>query len=106
MSPLLIHPVAVAAAVLLWLGVAVLLLSCVGAVAARDVRDRLHHVALAAVVGAPLVALSLALTAGSWRSGLKLLLIAGLLIATAPATSAATARAFGPARDADSAEDR
>ena len=81
------------ASVLLWAGCAAIVLACAGVALMRDTYDRLHFVAVAATVGAPLVVLSLALGAGSWRSALKLVLIGLLLAATGPATSAVTARA-------------
>lgn len=84
---------ALLAAVLLWTGCAGIVFACVGTLLMRDTYDRLHFVAVAATVGAPLVVASLALGAGSWRSALKLVLIGLLLAASGPVTSAVTARA-------------
>lgn len=86
-------PRALATDVLLAAGGLVLVLASVGLVVRRDVRDRIHYVSLAAVVGAPLVVLGLALSAASWRSGVKLVIIGMLLAGTGPAVSAATGRA-------------
>jgi monovalent cation/proton antiporter MnhG/PhaG subunit len=80
-------------AILLVLGCVCIVFACLGTALMRDTYDRLHFVAVAAMVGAPLVVVSLALDAGSWRSALKLLLIGLLLAAGGPVTSAVTARA-------------
>lgn len=77
---------------LVWAGVAVLLLACLGAAVLSDVRDRLHAVSVASVVGAPLATIGLAIGASTWQEATKLLLIGLLLLATAPATSAVTGR--------------
>lgn len=79
--------------VLLAAGGLVLVLAALGLVIRRDVRDRIHYAALAAVVGAPLVTLGLAVDASGWRAALKLLVIAALLAGTGPAVSAVTGRA-------------
>lgn len=78
---------------LLGLGCACMVLACVGTAVVPNVYDRLHFVAVAATIGAPLLVTALAVAASSWRSALKLLLIAALLAATGPATAAVTARA-------------
>jgi multisubunit Na+/H+ antiporter MnhG subunit len=80
------------AAVLLWAGVALLVVACLGSAVVRGMYERLHFVALAAAVGAPLVVVSLALRADAWAMTLKLLLICALLVGTGPATTAVTAR--------------
>jgi len=86
-------PVDLAADVLLAAGGAVLVLGAVGLVVRRDVRDRIHYAALTSVVGAPLVVVGLALTAGSWHPAVKLLLVGALLAGTGPALSTVTGRA-------------
>ncbi|MEP9381649.1 monovalent cation/H(+) antiporter subunit G [Nocardioides sp. KR10-350] len=88
----------VASDVLLVAGAAVLLLAAVGLVVRRDTRDRIHYAALAAVVGAPMMVVALALTAGGVRSAVKLLIIGALLAGTGPALSTATGHAVERAR--------
>lgn len=83
----------VVSAVLLWAGCACLVMACLGGVAMRGVYDRLHFVAIGAVLGAPLVVIALAITASGGRPALKLLLIGALLAATGPVTTVVTARA-------------
>jgi len=83
----------VASEVLLGAGGVTLVVAALGVVLQADVRDRLHYAALAAMVGAPLVVIGLALTAGSWHPAVKLLLIGALLAGTGPALTTVTARA-------------
>lgn len=90
--------------VLLWLGCGGLVVAALGAVLAQDVRDRLHHVAMATVVAAPLVVVSLAVAAPSWRSALKLLVIGALVALSGPITTAATARALATREDGSPAD--
>ncbi|MEX0429309.1 cation:proton antiporter [Nocardioides sp. DS6] len=93
----------VVAAVLLGAGALVLVIGALGLVVRRDVRDRIHYASLVAVLGAPLVVVGLALTAGSWHPALKLLLIGVLLAGTGPVLSTVTGRAVerstGPGRE-------
>lgn len=85
--------------VLLWAGVAALFVASLGVAAVRDAFDRLHFLAFAATVGAPLIVVSLALQASGWRSALKLVLIGAILFGTGPATTAVTARGRSRAGD-------
>jgi monovalent cation/proton antiporter MnhG/PhaG subunit len=75
-------------------GAVILLLSAVGQVLRRDVRDRIHYASLAAIVGAPLVALGLALVSTPWRSGVKIVLIGAVVVVSGPIVSSVTARAI------------
>lgn len=86
-------PLTVASDVLLWFGVGLSVLLCIGVAVVRDLLDRLHVVAAVTSVAVPLVVLSQALGAGSWRPALKIVLIALLLIVTGPVATVATARA-------------
>lgn len=90
--------------VLLWLGCGGLVVAALGAVLARDVRGRLHHVAMATVVAAPLVVASLAVAAPTWRAAVKLLAIGGLVALSGPVTTAATARALATREDTSAAD--
>jgi multicomponent Na+:H+ antiporter subunit G len=56
----------VATLVLLWAGIGVTMLSCLGAVRARRVYVRLHYLSPATSIGAPLTGLALAVANG-WR---------------------------------------
>jgi multisubunit Na+/H+ antiporter MnhG subunit len=77
--------------VLLWAGVAVLVVAALGCTLARDVRDRLHHVSLAVMAGLPLVVVSQCVAHPSQVP--KLLVILAVQVVGAPALTAATARA-------------
>lgn len=89
------------ALLLVWAGCAGLVLACLGALALGDPRDRIHALSVAVICGVVPIATGLALTAGSVRGGAKIVVIAALLVATAPATSAATGHAFGARRERD-----
>jgi multisubunit Na+/H+ antiporter MnhG subunit len=93
----------IASHVLVWIGCGGLALACLGALALRDVRDRVHALAVAVVCGVIPVAAGLVLTSGSLRSGAKIVIIALLLVATAPATSAATGHAVDARREEEGA---
>lgn len=79
--------------VLLVAGAAWLLVAALGLLLRRDVRDRIHYAALAAMVGAPLVVVALAVTADGWQLAVKLLVIAALIAGTGPVLSSVTGRA-------------
>lgn len=79
--------------VVLWFGVGLCVLLSVGVAVVRELFDRLHVVAAVTSVAVPLVIVSQALTADSWRSALKVVFIAGLLVVTGPVATVATARA-------------
>jgi multicomponent Na+:H+ antiporter subunit G len=81
------------AGALLVSGVGIQVLACAGALAARDVFDRLHLVAPAAVLGAPLVCAAVLVNESLNQAGLHAMLVAVVLLATAPVLTHATARA-------------
>jgi multisubunit Na+/H+ antiporter MnhG subunit len=84
--------VSVAGAVLVWLGVAVAVLSAVAAVGLAPVIPRLHAVTPVTVLAGPLVGVGLALRSGWSLTTATLLLITLLLAVTGPALGAVTAR--------------
>jgi multisubunit Na+/H+ antiporter MnhG subunit len=79
-----------AADVLLWAGVAITALSCLGALTFRRVYQRLHYLAPMTSIGAPLVGLALAVANG-WGLTMALdVFIVFLLAITGPVIEAAT----------------
>jgi multicomponent Na+:H+ antiporter subunit G len=78
--------------VLVWLGVAVTVLSAVAALRLRRLLTRLHALTPVTVLGGPLVGVGLALRSGWTLTTATLLLIALLLALTGPALGAITAR--------------
>lgn len=80
----------VAEAVLLWLGIAVLVV-CGWGLLSHKVLDRLHYATLGAMVGMPLVLVSQCVATPS--SIPKLVVVILLQVAGAPALTIATARA-------------
>lgn len=85
----------IAALVVLWCGVGVVGFSAIGALIVREFADRLHFLSPAAVLGAPLVIIGVAIDSTPGRTMAKLIFIAVLLAASGPVTAVATARA-GP----------
>jgi multicomponent Na+:H+ antiporter subunit G len=81
------------AGALLAAGVGVQLLSCVGLLVARTTFDRLHFVAPATVLGAPLVCAAVTVNESFSQGGIHALLVGGILLATGPVITHATARA-------------
>ena len=80
---------------LVWLGVAVELVCCVGLVAMRTAIDRLHYAGAATVVGPVLVAAAVCLEEGLFTvSGLNAIAVALLLALLGGALGVATARAI------------
>jgi multisubunit Na+/H+ antiporter MnhG subunit len=78
---------------LVWLGVAVELVCCVGLVAMRTAIDRLHYAGAATVVGPALVAAAVCLEEGLFTvSGLNAIAVALLLALLGGALGIATAR--------------
>ncbi|MFD3457089.1 cation:proton antiporter [Streptomyces sp. NPDC058691] len=77
---------------LLVAGSAVLLLSAVAMVLLPGPYARLHALSPAASLGAPLIALAVAVETGPGRAALKLLLIGALLAAAGPVTTMAIGR--------------
>lgn len=86
-------PLQLVSDIVLWLGIALCVLLSIGMAVVRDLFDRLHVVSAVTSVAVPLVIVSQALTADSWRPALKLVFIAALLVVTGPMTTVATARA-------------
>lgn len=87
------------ALVLLWLGVAAVALSAIGVLVVRDDFARLHFVTPAAVVGVPLIALSLVVDMGLSSSAAQVAVIAVLTAASAPVVTSATGHAFRRERE-------
>jgi len=83
----------VVAYVLLGVGIAAVLLSCVGVLAMRNVFDKLHFTAPAATVGAFAIALAIVVKEGWSPASLKAVLVFVLLAVTNPVVTHATARA-------------
>ncbi|MFC1415857.1 cation:proton antiporter [Streptacidiphilus cavernicola] len=80
------------ALVLLALGVAVLVVSAVALLVLPAPFTRLHALAPATSLGAPLIVLALAVDTGPGRAAVKLLFIGGLLAVAGPVTTMAIAR--------------
>jgi multicomponent Na+:H+ antiporter subunit G len=80
-------------AVLLGLGVAAALLSCVGVLVMRNALDRLHFTAPASTVSPVLFALAVLVEEPLSSAGVKAVLVAALIIITTPVLTHATARA-------------
>lgn len=80
--------------VLLWLGVGLCVASVLGMLLLRDPADRLHLTAPLNSLGAPLVAVALALDTGWGRQAVKIVLIGLLLLATGAVLTAATGQAI------------
>lgn len=83
----------VVALVLLVAGCAVLLLAAAGLLALPRPYARLHALSVAGTLGAPLVALALAVDTGPGRAAVKLLVIGAVLAFGGAATGAAVCRA-------------
>lgn len=80
---------------LVWLGVAVELVCCVGLAAVRQPIDRLHYAGAATVVGPTLVAAAVCVEEGLFTtSGLNAVAVALLLALLGAALGVATARAI------------
>lgn len=84
----------VVALVLLWAGVAAIVLSSLGILLVRDLYDRLHFLAPAASLGVPLVTIAIAIEMSHpGRPTVKLFFIAAMLMVGSPVLGMATARA-------------
>ncbi|HWG01993.1 MAG TPA: monovalent cation/H(+) antiporter subunit G [Trebonia sp.] len=81
-----------AALVLLWAGITVTVLSCLGALRARRVYVRLHYLSPVTSIGAPLAGLALAVANGWGLTTAEDLFIVFVLAITGPALEAATGR--------------
>jgi multicomponent Na+:H+ antiporter subunit G len=77
---------------LLWAGIAVVVLSCLGALTLRRVYNRLHYLTPATSLGAPLIGLALAIENGWGLTMAEDLFIVFLLALTGPVLEAATGR--------------
>lgn len=83
----------IVADVLLAVGVAIELLSCLGLVLMSNVFDRLHYVGPASTLGPIAIAVAVLLEEGGSTAGLKAILIAVVLVGAGPVVTHATARA-------------
>ena len=83
----------VVVAVLLALGVAAVALSCLGVLLMRTPLDRLHFTTPANSLGPVLIAVAVLVEEPLSSAGVKAVLVALLILITAPALSHATARA-------------
>ena len=79
--------------VLLALGVAIELLSCLGLLVMDNVYDRLHYVGPAASLGPIAIAVAVLFVEGGSTAGVKAILIAVVLVGVGPVVTHATARA-------------
>jgi multicomponent Na+:H+ antiporter subunit G len=78
-------------AVLVGVGVASVLLSCLGLAMARDAYDRLHFLSAGGTVGPILVAAGILIEAG--LDGIKAIVVAAVFLITGPVLTHAIARA-------------
>lgn len=83
----------IVAYVLLGLGVAATLVSCLGVLVMPNVFDRLHYTAPATTIGAFAIALSIVVEEGWFAASVKSMLVFVLLLLTNPVLTHATARA-------------
>jgi multicomponent Na+:H+ antiporter subunit G len=79
--------------VLLTIGVASVLISCIGVVAMRTPLDRLHFTAPAGTIAPVAFAVAVLVEEPLSSAGVKAVLVALLILVTTPALSHATARA-------------
>jgi multisubunit Na+/H+ antiporter MnhG subunit len=80
---------------LVWLGVAVELVCCVGLVAMRNAIDRLHYAGAATVAGPALIAAAICVEEGLFTTnGLNAIAVASMLALLGGALGVATARAI------------
>lgn len=90
----------IAVDVLLWLGVALVLISCLGVVVMREAYDRLHF-SSPAVLGALLVAAAVVVEKSFSLVGDKAILVAVFLLVGSPLLTHVTARAARTAEHGD-----
>jgi monovalent cation/proton antiporter MnhG/PhaG subunit len=83
----------VVVAVLLAIGVASVLMSAVGLLAARDPYDQLHFTGPATVIGPIAIAAAVLVEEPLSSAGIKAVLVAMIMVATGPILLQATARA-------------
>jgi multicomponent Na+:H+ antiporter subunit G len=79
--------------ILLFVGVGVVVLSCLGVALTKEPFDRLHFVGPASTIGPIAVAAAIVVREGLAVGGIKSLLVAMLLIVSSPVLTHATARA-------------
>lgn len=91
-------PAHVAAAVLLWAGVTVVVASSLGMLVFRDTLQRLHYLTPVTSLGVPLIGLALAVENGWGLTTAQLLFITFLVVVTGPVLGSATARLVGEQR--------
>ena len=77
--------------VLLAVGAATVLLSCVGLLVMRDALDRLHFTTPAATLGPVLIAAAVLVEEPLSSAGIKAVIVAVLIVVTTPVLSHATA---------------
>lgn len=82
----------VAALVLLWAGIAVIVLSCLGPLTVRRVYVRLHFLTPVTSIGAPLTGLALAVTNGWGLTTAEVLFTVFVLTLTGPVLESAAGR--------------
>ncbi|MER7540912.1 monovalent cation/H(+) antiporter subunit G [Streptomyces sp. NPDC097704] len=86
--------------VLLWAGVAAMLLSAVAVLRLRGTLTRLHALAPASCLGMPLIAVAVAVDQGAGRAAAKTLFIGLLFAVGGTVTTIAVGRAAGRAGEA------
>src|SRR5689334_14434669 len=91
----------VGAAVLLALGVAVIMASCVGMAALDDPMDRLHLVTPASTLGVGAACAAVVVHEGLDASGTSAILLAAVTVVTSPLVSHACARSIEVRRRAE-----
>jgi monovalent cation/proton antiporter MnhG/PhaG subunit len=79
--------------VLLGVGVASVLISCLGVLVMREALDRLHYTAPASTVAPVLIAVAVLVEEPLSSAGIKAVMVAVLIVVTTPALTHATARA-------------
>lgn len=85
--------------VLVAAGVATCVIAAIGAVAARDLLDRLHFLTPVTSVGTPLIGVGLAAHAGWQLSTAMVLLCVAVMLVAGPVLASATGRVIaGPSR--------
>ena len=78
---------------LLFAGVGVQVLACIGLIRARSTFDRLHLIAPATVVGGPLVCAAILVNESFSVGGIHAIIVGAILVATGPVLTHVTARA-------------
>jgi multicomponent Na+:H+ antiporter subunit G len=86
-------------AILLAVGVAVELLSCIGMLVMEDVLDRLHYLAPATTIGSAFITTAVLVQEGLTTSGLYTLMVFFMLLLSSPVLAHATGRIARSRRD-------